>query len=59
VTEQPDQFQKFGKTLVRKYEFENIKKSDLDKKNLIFLYIFFKIMTFLTCFCLTSDFCTF
>jgi len=32
VIEQTDQFQKFGKTLARKYEFKNYKKSDLNKK---------------------------
>jgi len=35
VTEPTDQFQKFGKTLARKYQFKKIKKSDLNKKNLI------------------------
>jgi len=40
VIEQTDQFQKFGKTLARKYEFKKKKqKSDLNKKNLTF-YIF-------------------
>ena len=38
VIEQTDQFQKFGKTVVRKYEFKKSKKSGLNKKNLIFLF---------------------
>jgi len=36
VIEQTDQFQKFGKTLARKYEFKKkSKESDLNQKNLI------------------------
>jgi len=42
VIEQTDQFQKYGKTLLQKYEFKKkIKKSDLNQKYLIF-FIFFK-----------------
>jgi len=38
VIEQTDQFQKFGKTMARKYEFKKqSEKSDLNKKKLIFL----------------------
>ena len=33
VTEQTDQFQKFGKTLAWKYELKKYKKSDLNQKN--------------------------
>jgi len=36
VIEQTDQFQKFVKTLARKYEFKKIKKSYLNKKICIF-----------------------
>jgi len=36
VIEQTDDFQKFGKTLARKYEFKKIKKSDLNQSD--FLY---------------------
>jgi len=44
VTEQTDQFQKCGKNLAPKYEFKKIKKSDLNKKSLIFDFL--KIMIF-------------
>jgi len=36
MIEQTDQFQKFGKTWVQKYELKKIKNTDLNKKNLIF-----------------------
>jgi len=36
VIEQTNQFQNFGKNLAQKYEFKKCKKSDLNKKNLIF-----------------------
>jgi len=40
VIEQTDLFQKFGKTLVRKYEFKKkSKKSDLNKKSDFFIFL--------------------
>jgi len=36
MIEQTDQFQKFGKTLARKYEFLKNKKSDLNQEFLFF-----------------------
>jgi len=36
VIEQTDQFQKFGKTLARKYEFKKKSKDLIKSKNMIF-----------------------
>jgi len=39
VIEQTDQFQKFGKTLARKYKLKKNQQIDLNKKSLILIVI--------------------